>query len=247
MRFGFLKNFADGLNEVLFPDNFTCDVCGSEIFSGRLCGDCLKTVTFNDKNVCPVCGRRTVYPEICLECKAVLPPFKKAVSALVYEGGACLLIAKFKNGNGYLKEFFAELIADKIKELPPINCIVYVPMTKKAVNRRGYNQAKLIADSVSRRCKIPCIKDALIKKKDTAEQKTLSKKERAENLASCFTVEKRNEIKGKNVLIIDDVLTTGSTSFVITKKLLSAGAKRVYLATVASVEYKPFKTDEKKV
>ena len=241
-----LKNFVRGVGEALFPENFTCDICGVEIFEGRLCADCLKTVTFNNKSVCPVCGRKTTRAEICLECKADLPSFKKAVSPFVYDGGACALIAKFKNGNGYLKEFFAEAVAEKLKELPPVDCIVYVPMTKKSVNRRGYNQAKLLAESVSKITGIPCIKDAVVKEKETAAQKSLTKKERAENLAGCFRVLKRKEIKGKSVLVVDDVLTTGATSSAMTKKLTAAGAKCVYLATVASVEYKQFNSDEKK-
>lgn len=242
----FIKNFVRGLGEALFPENFTCDVCGTEIYEGHICPNCLKTVTFNDKTVCPVCGRRTVRPEICLECKADLPPFKKAASVFVYDGGACVLVSKFKNGNGYLKEYFAEELVKKLKELPPADCIVYVPMTKKAVNRRGYNQSKLLAESVSERTGVPCIKNAVVKEKETAAQKTLTKKERAENLASCFRVLKRSEIKGKNVLVIDDVLTTGATSAAVTNKLIAAGAKQVYLATVASVEYKQLKTDEKR-
>lgn len=236
-----LKDITKVVSEALFPKSFTCDICGIETFDKNICPNCLKTVTFNDGVTCPVCGRKTSRPEICLECKADTPRFKKAASPLVYEGGAVVLVSKFKNGCGYLKEYFADLIAAKLESFPKADCIVYVPMTKKAENKRGYNQAGLLAKSISERVQIPVLKDGLLKTKETAAQKSLSKKERATNLAECFKVENRAEIKGKSVLLVDDVLTTGATADAACKKLLDAGAKCVYFVSAASVEYKQFK------
>lgn len=235
--------FFNLLKENLFPDNYTCDICGVETFGTNLCADCLKKTPFNNLATCPVCGRRTVRPEICLECKEESPPFKKGVSALVYEDNACVLISKFKNGKGYLKEYFADLLFEKVAYLSRFDCIVYVPMLKKAERLRGYNQSKLLALALSERVNVPVIKDALVKVKETGEQKSLSKKERKENIAGCFKVAKKEEIKGKSILLVDDVLTTGATAFEITKILLKAGARTVYFATVASVEYKVIKRE----
>lgn len=229
------------LSEALFPRSFTCDLCGIETFGSNLCPDCVKTITFNNGIVCPVCGRRTAIGEICMECKAKAPVFKKAVSALVYENGASALISKFKSGSAYLKDYFSELIYEKLKDFPEFDCLVYVPMTKKRELKRGYNQSELLAKSLAELVNKPVIAKAMIKLKDTSEQKSLSRKEREQNLTGCFKVEKRDLIKGKSVLLVDDILTTGATADAIAKKLLSAGAARVYLATVASVEYKPNK------
>jgi len=240
-----LSSFKKALGDIFFPENYTCDICGAEIFEGHLCADCLKTVTFNDKECCPVCGRKTPNGGICIECKARIPLFKKAVSALVYGGGASALILKFKNGQAYLKEYFADLLAEKLVGFPQIDCLVYVPMTKKSIKKRGYNQSQLLAESLSKRINVPCIKNAVIKIQETTEQKTLLRKARTENLLNCFSVEARSEIKGKSVLIVDDVLTTGATADAMAKKLLGAGAKCVYLATVASVEFK-IEHDKKK-
>ena len=225
------------LAEAFFPTDFTCALCGIDPFGGTCGPDCKKTVTFNDGFTCPVCGRKNFYAEICMECKARVPLFKKAVSPLVYEGGSTVLIAKFKNGEGYLKEYFADLIAKKLTEFNELNCITFVPMTKDAVRARGYNQAELLAKAVSKRLDLPVV-SAVVKQKNTEAQKTLSRKEREQNLKGCFKVEKRPDIKGKNILLIDDVLTTGATADAVCKKLLDAGAERVFLATVASVEYK---------
>lgn len=239
-----MNKFMRFLSEALFPENFTCDICGIETFGDNLCPDCRKTVTFNDGATCTVCGRKNAVSAVCIECKAQAPKFKRAVSPLVYGDGATVLIAKFKNGAGYLKNYFAELIAKKLVDFPKLDCIVYVPMTERAERKRGYNQAKLLAHSVSEKVGVPVV-DAVIKTKETDEQKLLSRKQRTENLKLCFKVEKPDAIKGKSVLLIDDVLTTGATADAICERLLNAGAAKTYIAAVTSVEYKPQKRDEK--
>jgi len=233
-----LKELLKAVRDVLFPSDLTCDICGRETFGANLCEDCLKTLVLNDKASCPVCGRKTVQAEICMECKIRPPRFKRAVSAFSYEGGAVVLINKFKNGAGYLKEFFADKICEKLTNFPQYDCIVYVPLTRRAKRKRGYNQSELLANAVSKRTGKPVIRGAVEKKRRTEDQKNLSREERAKNLSGCFRVVKKEEVKSKRVLVVDDVLTTGATADEMTKVLLRAGAAQVYVATVASVEYK---------
>lgn len=235
-----LKNLGGIAGEVMFPERFTCELCGRDIFDGgKLCGDCAKTVEFNDGATCLLCGRKVDADGVCIECKASPPLYKKAVSALVYADGAQRLVTGFKNGKRYLKEYFADIMRDKLIGFEKIDCIIPVPMTEKSVKKRGYNQSELLARSLSERVYAPVILNAVVKNADTREQKSLSRKEREQNLSKCFEVKDRKAVKGKRVLIVDDVLTTGATADALTGKLYSAGAKSVYLATVASVEYKP--------
>lgn len=232
------KKLMKSLREVFFPSNYTCDICGIETFGANLCADCLKKIKFNNGAACPVCGRKTVRPEICLECKAQTPKFKRAVSPLVYEDGGILLVGKFKNGSGYLKEYFADLIAEKLVGFPQTDCIVSVPCTKKSKRRRGYDQTELLAKAVAERVKTPYIKGAILKVKENSAQKGLTQKERKENVKGAFKVAKPELLNGKSVLIVDDVLTTGATADEMCNVILKAGATRTYLATAASVEYK---------
>lgn len=235
MKLSIFRGIADGL----FPERFTCELCGIEIFEGRFCPDCFATLTFNDGATCPVCGRKTAREEICTECKANLPRFRKAVSPLTYEGGGVRLIYKFKDGrHGYLKNLFAELLADKLAALPAYDVITYVPMTLKAERKRGYNQSRLLAEAIAGFTDKP-VAHVLEKHRETSVQKGLSRRERMKNLTGSFTVSDRAAVKGKRILLVDDVLTTGATADSIAEKLLGAGAERVYLATVCSVEYKP--------
>ena len=232
------------IKENLFPLSFTCDSCGIETFEGNLCPECLKKTTFNDKATCPICGRKTVHREICIECKAKPPLFDYAISALIYEGTAVKLIHKFKNGDAYLKDYFADLIVAKLDIVAPIDYITFVPMTKKAERKRGYNQARLLAEAISERINVP-VCDVIEKVKDTSDQKALSGKDRAKNLEGSFKAKSKNALLDKNVLLVDDILTTGATADAVCMSLFHAGVMRVFLATIASVEYQPNKKDKK--
>jgi ComF family protein len=232
-----LKIFENFL-ETIYPKNYTCDICGKEIFDGgSLCKTCTNTLTFNNKHTCTVCGRHTDADEICIECKALAPKYKMAVSPLVYEGGAITLIHKFKKSDAYLKEYFADIIAPKCAKFDDAEALCSIPLTKRSLANRGYNQAELLAQSLGKRLNLPIIYNALIKKKQTEEQKTLNRAEREQNLAGCFKADK-NLVKGKTLILVDDVMTTGATADEACTALLKAGAAKVYFATIASVTYK---------
>lgn len=233
------------IKESLFPVSYTCDVCGIETFGSNICPDCLKEMTFNDKVTCPICGRKTVRDEICIECKAKPPLYDCAISALVYESATVNLIYKFKNGGAYLKDYFADLLYEKLKDYPKIDYITFVPMTKKAERKRGYNQARLLAESLSERLNIP-VADVIQKVKNTSQQKSLSGKDRANNLAGSFKAQSGRPLLDKTVLLVDDILTTGATADAVCYKLFTTGVEKVYFATIASVEYKPEKSKFKR-
>ena len=165
----------------------------------------------------------------------------------MYEDGVIVLISKFKNGKPHLKELFADKIAERLIGFPEIDCITYVPLTKKSAFGRGYNQSKLLAKALSKRVKTPAVCGAIKRIKGGKAQKGLTQKERTENVKGAFKVVNRAVFKDKNVLLVDDILTTGSTVNEICRILLKAGAKAVYVATVASVEYKPLQNATKEL
>ena len=234
-----IKEIFKSVFKELFPQNFTCDLCGKEIFEGdNFCAECKKRIIKNNQATCPVCGRKTKVDEICLECKAEAPKFDRALSPLVYQDGSAHLSAKFKNGAGYLKEYFCDLMQQKAQEILPVDFVICVPMTKNAERKRGYNQAELLAKGLCKRLNLQFEKDVVLKIKETDEQKTLSKKQRFENLKGCFRLHKRAICKEKTILVIDDVLTTGATVDAICKLLKNAKAKKIYFISIASVEYK---------
>lgn len=232
-----MGKLKDKILDIFFPPNFTCDLCGIEIFNGdNLCEKCRDTVTVNNDFTCPVCGRKTPSSGLCMECKSQPPQFDKAVSPFVYEGGAQKLIVKFKGGQGYLKDYFAHAMFAKCGNFKDADGICFVPMTRADERNRGFNQSELLAAEIAKLIKLPLLKGAVTKVKKTPSQKSLTRKEREENLKSCFKADKE-VVDGKILILVDDVLTTGATADAVCKELKKCGAKKVYLVTAASVEY----------
>ena len=230
-------SILDKFFEIIYPPNFTCDICGKEIFTGKnLCADCQETVEENNGSTCPKCGRKTKVSVLCLECKAQAPSYDRALSALVYSSGTRKLILKFKNGEPYLKNYFARLMAEKCKVIIDADAICFVPMLRRARLERGYNQSQLLARELSKLCKLPLLENALEKVKKTKQQKELDHKARLENLRGSFKAN-REDVEGKNLIVVDDVLTTGATAEAICTELKKRGAKKIYFVTAASVEY----------
>ena len=234
---------------------YTCDVCGEEVYDyphTRVCATCLSKIERNDKRICPKCGRKTVAEGICLTCKSHLPVFDEGVSPLVYRAETASLVNRIKNGNQRLAFFFGEQMAAEFltrfadslsawatPETPLL--VVPVPLTKTKRKRRGYNQAEILADVVTnclQKAGVAVVQDndVLQKTRDEEQQKHLDVAGRIENAQGAYHLHKRALCRGKTVLLIDDVLTTGATGSACAKHIQNAGATRVLLLTVAALQ-----------
>lgn len=231
-----VKRFFD---KYLFNRKWRCLACNDEIFEGDFCKACEKSLPIIGENRCAHCGRKTALPvDYCLNCKGRLTEIDKSVSVFNYEEPISRLIKKLKYYNcKYLAEPLSEYLIKAYKESGiSADAVVFVPMTEKSRKKRRYNQSELLAKAFSRLSGVPVV-DALVKTKETERQAKLSAKERKDNLINAFRVKSRTAVKDKNIVIIDDVTTTGSTGEAIAGKLKKAGAEKVYLFTVASVSY----------
>lgn len=221
--------------------NYTCELCRREVFENeRLCADCTKELSFSKSPVCPFCGRTGREEGTCAACKERPLKVEKARSALVYEGQTVSLVYRFKRGQKYLKYLFAGLLLPVLqREFAAYDLIVGVPMTEKSFRERGYNQSFLLAEELSFLSGVPYAVVAR-KTKETDSQKELGRNAREKNLAGCFHIDDRQAVKGKRVLIVDDVMTTGSTGSEYGDALKRAGAEKAGLLTVAAVPAKDF-------
>ena len=120
------------------------------------------------------------------------------------------------------------------REFADADSLAFVPMTKRARRKRGYNQSRLLAEELSRRSGKQFL-DAAEKRRETSMQKSLGRREREKNLKGCFRVTDKGAVRGKRIVIVDDTFTTGSTVSELARTLLHAGAERVYALTVTSV------------
>lgn len=199
---------------------------------------------------CLNCQREGEY--LCQDCFALIdfPPYIPQKAAYL-TGLFCAvpynnfiikkLIAQFKY-RPFVKELaatLASLIIHSIKLnekqilLPETGLLIPVPLTKKRLRERGFNQAEEIAKELSSFWKIPLANDILFKIKETLPQVGLSKEEREKNVKGVFATRSGNLIKDKTILLLDDVFTTGATLEEAARVLKGAGAREVWAVTVA--------------
>ncbi len=220
--------------------NFTCDLCGREVFSNEhVCAKCRSALPWNNGNICPYCGRKVGEPGICLECKEKRLAVDIARSPLLHEGEAARTVVRCKKQK-YFYRTLAELMFPLPEEFGDADALVFVPMTERAEKKRGYNQSRLIAEELSRLSGLPVL-DAVKKIHETGMQKMLGRRDREKNLEGCFHVFDRKGVKGKKLIIVDDTLTTGATVSELASVLKRAKASAVYAITATSVNKKnPF-------
>lgn len=203
-----------------------------------------KIISLIFPNRCPFCFSLIKDSEYsCDKCSKTFPPNGicqgvggyRCISALPYHGKfkRAVINFKFHNKTRYAKHL-SHILAKDIKhsyEDIVFDYITYVPMHAKDLKKRGYNQCELLAKELSKELNIP-YKETLIKIKRTKPQHTLSAQKRRQNLKGAFRVIDKNLINNKTVLLIDDIVTTGTTLSECSKTLQKANPSQIYCATV---------------
>lgn len=222
-----------------------------DFFLPRICPCCKSRLSVSEECICSRCFNNIKIAEDKLlkveyerdfKSKSYISDF---TSAFVFEKDKELqtLVHELKYNKRFLNGvFLGKQIAGLRKELIQnwnIDLIIPIPLHKLKLAERGYNQAYYISQGLSKKLNIPLNKTIIKRKKFTKTQTKLTRKEREENLTGAFKLSGRSKILDtKNVLIIDDVITTGATTNECAKVLLSAGVKKVYAASVAIAEFK---------
>lgn len=201
----------------------------------RFCRACTQTLPAISEPHCSGCGGTLDgVLELCSECLQNKRPWKFAVSVWDFGGTARQLIHRFKyRGDVALSRPLAALAADAWNERypgPPPDLVTAIPLHWTRRIRRGYNQAELLAREFGIRQKLPW-QGLLRRCHATGSQARLTRAQRQKNLKNAFVC--RESIQGAEVLLIDDVLTTGATLSAATRALLQAGAENVYILTLA--------------
>ena len=172
----------------------------------------------------------------CAMCRHNTRHFDEVRSVFAYCGVVRSAICRLKYGGArYLAPYFGAYLSDLYLADPvPVDLEVSVPLHRGRQRERGYNQAHLIAENFAERMQLAYFPQALTKTKHTLSQTKLSFRDRQENLHGAFQADKAL-VKGKRVLVIDDVLTTGATMSEVAHTLKRAGAVHVYGLTIANV------------
>ena len=196
--------------------------------------------------ICPVkdCGRPSDRPgrHICSACHARLPYYDlvgdgTGAWAMQYAPPADELILAFKfNGATYLLADFADLLEAAVRarlDADAIDAVVPVPLNIHRLVERGYNQSALLAKELARRLDRRFDGSSLKRTRDTEHQTRLGGEERRKNLRGAFKVVDPGMVRGRTILLVDDVCTTGSTLDNCQRSLEKAGAARVWRAALA--------------
>jgi len=228
-----IKNF---FLELLFPR--FCLGCQKE--GTYLCQDCLSLIEISQHQYC-LCqmAQRIWQGGKCKKCAS--RKLNGLYFAVPYQNSLVQKLIRLFKYNPFVKELsgtLASLIINHFQLLdnPPDFSeflLVFIPLEKRKLKQRGFNQAEEIAKELSKSLEIPLVSDCLIKIKANFPQVKLSGKEREENIKGVFLCKNPEKIKGRKILLLDDVYTTGSTMEEAARVLKTAGAKEVWGVAVA--------------
>jgi len=232
----------DGLTDLLFPPH--CAVCNRsiDIREGRFCAECRAALPFVSANRCPRCGHELgEYAAVhtrCHSCTDKILHFRSATAPFRYEEPVRGLILQMKLARRPdLAAPLADALADHLEKegtMGETDVIVPVPLHWRRHLHRGYNQALLIARTISRRFDVKLDSRSLRRLQPTGTQTSLTMQARLDNLKGAFGLRRSGAFRGLRVLLIDDVLTTGATCAECSRVLMRAGSARaVRVATVA--------------
>lgn len=239
-----LSDYLHSLLDLFYPRY--CLHCNHALKNSEehyLCGDCKKNIPYINDPCCIRCGSvfgpYTTSPgkEGCSLCKGRNLSFDTLTAVSYYHGVIKTLIHKFKYAR---QKFLYNLLNDilithkKPKELAAnIDIIVPVPLHWLKKVHRGFNQSELLSLGIHKYAQKPISRNNLCRIKNTASQTRLSKTQRHINIHNAFFVKYPESFRGKKILLVDDVLTTGVTASECSKKLKEAGAESIHVLILA--------------
>jgi ComF family protein len=234
-----ILNKLKPVSDLFFPNG--CIVCGKATTNANICPQCMYELNHIEPPFCTKCGKPFTsnkgISHICYDCIKDKNKFIMSRAVFEYNGATVKLIHRFKFGDQVnLSSFFSDELI-KLYNIhfaaQGINAILPVPLSIRRLKHRSYNQTQLLAKRLSEKLSLPIFTQVLEKAKETPPQSRLSAEKRHENVKDAYRVTNNLLLKGKKVLLIDDVITTGATVNACTKALMRAGIKQVYVMAIA--------------
>ncbi|MBQ3666146.1 MAG: ComF family protein [Lachnospiraceae bacterium] len=233
-----IKSLVNLILDIVYPRR--CPVCDSilRFHRGKICAKCYHELIYVHEPRCKKCGRsiEKFEQEYCNDCSRKKHLFVSGIALITNSGAGkkSVYAIKYRNKREYVDFYTDEIVkrySEEIRYWKP-DLLIPVPLHKKKQLKRGYNQAEVIAVALGRKLKIEVDTKSLKRIANTMPQKELNELQRKKNLANAFQSDSKNII-GKNIVVIDDIYTTGSTIDECTKILIEAGAHNVHFITLS--------------
>jgi len=228
----------------VFPGK--CMFCDKEMRMGIgdvICTRCQKTIKLKGGKRCLLCQRELFGAgdiKLCSICEKKNLKFDVNYAPFNYTGEISSAIKRFKFAKrAWYGKYFAEFMADELKDKKiRADYIVYPPVNRKTYIERGYNQSEVLAQFLSKKLEVPCIRRGIYKLRQNEKQSLQKRETRFSNVRGVFalTSSAKKLIKGKNIIFADDILTTGATASECADILKKAGALTVISVTIATTE-----------
>jgi ComF family protein len=239
-----LRELLNNVSDIIFPPR--CPACAEIINppANRIfCSPCQEKIKFITGSICPVCGipflSSSAPSHICGNCLETKTYYSQARAVASFETVIMDTIHKFKYGrNIAVGETLCSLMAGfsfPDFEYPGDSLLIPVPLHIKKLRERGFNQSLLLANALGAEHKLRVNFSLLKRCKSTLTQTGLNKKAREENIKGAFIVTDKKMVAGSDIILIDDVFTTGATINECARTLLRAGAQKVTALTLARV------------
>lgn len=239
-----MRRFFHGLLDIIFPP--VCLACRRKLSTlsadKAVCPGCWGTIKKNTPPFCYSCGRhldiKRSAKNICPGCMSKPLHFDRAVSPCRYDGIVKELIHEFKYKHklrlgGTLSGMMIDFIKDYDVPMDLVDIIIPMPLHGSRLREREFNQSEVLSGYISREFNKNLLTGSLIRRRMTKTQTGLETEERFSNVQGCFAIRQPETIVKKNILLVDDVLTTGATASEAALTLKKQGAGVVFVITAA--------------
>ena len=231
-----------GLADLVWPPR--CAACGTRVGAfepadpaSGFCPVCATSLMPITSPMCPRCA----FPfegeggdHLCGECLLDPPAFETARALFQYGEAAAKAVTRLKYGvMPHLAEVMGRMLLPAVSRLGAVDLVVPVPLHRSRLVSRGFNQSALLAQPISRWIAAPLAGNAVVRTRATASQAGLNREDRRKNLRGAFSVPIPGCVAEKRVLVVDDVVTTGTTVRELSRCLMQAGAKSVVVVAFA--------------
>jgi len=231
-----LKSYASALLNLLICR--LCFVCRKKIYQGYLCAQCTSTITYLWPPLCRYCAKplNNKLHDTCASCADKTYPFDLMLSVTAYQEPMISLLHLFKYQHyDYLSELFSGITIAYLERLGHMwfeyDCILPIPIHRHKLKTRGYNQAGLLAQALSKYFRIPYRNDIIKAVANKPSQTKLSPDKRRANVGNAFIASA--EAAAKKIILVDDILTTGATAYACAETLQQKGAKTITVITLS--------------